>query len=60
LLADEPTGNLDQANSGAIIDLFEAVRQKYGTTIVIVTHDRAIAARSDREIKLKDGKVAGV
>jgi ABC-type lipoprotein export system ATPase subunit len=60
LLADEPTGNLDQANSGAIIDLFEAVRQKYGTTIVIVTHDRAIAARSDREIKLKDGKVASV
>lgn len=57
LLADEPTGNLDQANSGAIIELFEAVRQKYGTTVVIVTHDRNIAARADREISLSDGKV---
>lgn len=57
LLADEPTGNLDQANSGSIIDLFETVREKYGTTVIIVTHDRTIAARADREIKLKDGKV---
>jgi len=58
LLADEPTGNLDQANSRAIIELFEAVRQKYGTTIIIVTHDRNIAARADREIVLNDGKIA--
>jgi ABC-type lipoprotein export system ATPase subunit len=57
LLADEPTGNLDQANSRAIIDLFEAVRKKYGTTVVIVTHDRNIAARADREISLRDGKL---
>lgn len=57
LLADEPTGNLDQANSVAIIDLFEAVRKKFGTTIVIVTHDRNIAARADREIVLNDGKI---
>lgn len=57
LLADEPTGNLDSTNSQAIIELFEAVRKEFGTTIIIVTHDAAIAARADREICLKDGAV---
>ncbi len=55
ILADEPTGNLDQANSAAIIELFQTVRQKYGTTVIIVTHDRNVAAQADREIKLSDG-----
>lgn len=57
LLADEPTGNLDSINSQAIIELFETIRKEFGTTIVIVTHDAAIAARADREIHLKDGAV---
>jgi ABC-type lipoprotein export system ATPase subunit len=57
LLADEPTGNLDRTNGTAIIDLFEEVRQKFGTTILIVTHDKEIAARADREIRLIDGVV---
>ena len=57
LLADEPTGNLDSSNSAAIIELFEKVRDEFGTTIIIVTHDPAIARRADREIKLKDGKI---
>jgi len=57
LLADEPTGNLDSSNSAAIIELFEKVRDEFGTTIIIVTHDPAIAHRADREIKLKDGKI---
>lgn len=57
LLADEPTGNLDSSNSEAIIELFEKVRDEFGTTIIIVTHDPAIARRADREIKLKDGKI---
>lgn len=57
LLADEPTGNLDSANSTAIISLFEKIRQDLGTTIVIVTHDRNIAHRADRIITLRDGVV---
>lgn len=57
LLADEPTGNLDQTNSQAIIELFQQIREKFGTTIVIVTHDPVIASRADREIRLTDGKV---
>lgn len=57
LLADEPTGNLDSTNSHAIIELFEAIRKEFGTTIVIVTHDAAIAARADREIRLRDGAI---
>ena len=58
LLADEPTGNLDSANSTAIIELFEQIRKDYGTTIIVVTHDAAIAARADREIVMKDGVLA--
>lgn len=57
LLADEPTGNLDSVNGTAIIDLFETIRREFGTTIIVVTHDPAIAARADREITLKDGAI---
>ena len=57
LLADEPTGNLDSQNGAAIIELFEEIRKQFGTTIIVVTHDAAIAARADREIRLKDGAI---
>ena len=57
LLADEPTGNLDSENGRAIIELFEKIRDELGTTIVVVTHDDAIAARADREVKMKDGVI---
>ena len=55
LIADEPTGNLDSQNSAAIIDLFKKIRQQFGTTIIIATHDATIAACADRVIILKDG-----
>lgn len=58
LLADEPTGNLDSANGKAIIDLFEKIRDEFGTTIIVVTHDPGVAARADREITLRDGVLA--
>ena len=57
LLADEPTGNLDSHNGAAIIELFEEIRKQFGTTIVVVTHDPGIAARADREVRLKDGVI---
>lgn len=57
IMADEPTGNLDSANSHEIISLFEQIRQEFGTTIVIATHDPEIAARADRTITIKDGVI---
>lgn len=57
LLADEPTGNLDRENAFAIMELFDTVRETYGTTVIVVTHDAELARRADREIKLQDGKV---
>lgn len=56
ILADEPTGNLDSANSRDIISLFQQIRGQYHTTIVIATHDNEIAAQADRVIALKDGR----
>lgn len=57
ILADEPTGNLDSKNGKAIIDLFLKIRKELGTTIIIVTHDAAIANLADREVRLKDGVI---
>lgn len=57
LLADEPTGNLDSANSKAIMKLFKDIRDKFGTTIIIVTHDRDLAKQADRELVIKDGEL---
>lgn len=57
LLADEPTGNLDSKNGTQIIELFESIRKEFGTTVVIVTHDPAIARRADRTISLADGRL---
>lgn len=57
ILADEPTGNLDSANSRDIISLFQQIREQYHTTIIIATHDNEIAAQADRVIALKDGRL---
>ncbi len=56
LLADEPTGNLDGATGQAIIELMFETRARLGTTLVLVTHDAAIADRCDRIVHLADGR----
>jgi lipoprotein-releasing system ATP-binding protein len=57
LLADEPTGNLDSATSLQIHDLFFAINKQRGTTIVVVTHNPALAASMPRVVTLRDGRV---
>jgi putative ABC transport system ATP-binding protein len=57
LLADEPTGNLDGATGGAIIDLMFELRRKRGATLLLITHDRDLAARCDRTVRMHDGRV---
>ncbi|MEY8827428.1 ABC transporter ATP-binding protein [Sedimentitalea sp. XS_ASV28] len=58
LLADEPTGNLDEANGTAIMDLLFGLRDRHGATLVLVTHSSELAARCDRVIRLRDGTIA--
>ena len=58
LFADEPTGNLDAATGAEIIELLFARRAETGATLVIITHDTALAARCDRVVTLADGRIA--
>ncbi|WP_386680324.1 ABC transporter ATP-binding protein [Loktanella sp. R86503] len=57
LLADEPTGNLDETNGAAIIDLLFGLRDRHGATLIMVTHARDLAARCSRVIGLRDGRL---
>ena len=57
LLADEPTGNLDSKNSAEIMELLTAANRELGQTIIMVTHDMAVARRADRVIEVEDGKI---
>jgi putative ABC transport system ATP-binding protein len=57
LLADEPTGNLDEATGAEIIELLFANHRQRRTTLVLVTHDAALAARCDRVVKLRSGRL---
>ena len=57
LFADEPTGNLDTATGHSIIELLFTLRARRRTTLVLITHDRELAARCDRMVRLHDGRV---
>jgi putative ABC transport system ATP-binding protein len=57
LLADEPTGNLDSATGERVLAILERLRAREATTLVLVTHDPALAARADRRIHLRDGRI---
>lgn len=59
LLADEPTGNLDAATGASIIDLMFSLNREEGTTLVLVTHDEAIAERCDRSLRIAGGRLVG-
>jgi putative ABC transport system ATP-binding protein len=58
LLADEPTGNLDAATGHLVMDLLFGLRETHGTTLLLITHDPALAARCGRQIRIADGRVA--
>ena len=60
LIADEPTGNLDEATGAEIIDLLFAGHQLRGATLVLVTHDPALAVRCDRIVRLRSGRIETV
>ena len=57
ILADEPTGNLDQKNSREIIKLFRELNEKYGQTILLITHDEKIAEHAERILVIEDGQI---
>jgi putative ABC transport system ATP-binding protein len=57
LLADEPTGNLDQATGRKVVDLMLQLRERHGTTLVLITHDPALAQRCDRIVEMADGRI---
>lgn len=57
LIADEPTGNLDGTTGAAIMDLLFDLRHRFGTTLLLVTHDTSLAQRCDRIVRVRDGQV---
>ena len=57
ILADEPTGNLDRATGERIVDLLFSLNRDAATTLILVTHDEQLAARCQRRLRLRDGKL---
>jgi lipoprotein-releasing system ATP-binding protein len=57
ILADEPTGNLDTANSSSVYELFREINEEQGTGLLIVTHDRNVADMTDRILEVRDGEL---
>src|SRR5256885_1265346 len=60
VLADEPSGNLDHANSDRLHDVFFRLAREYETAVVVVTHNRQLAGRADRIMMLEDGRLVAV
>jgi ABC-type lipoprotein export system ATPase subunit len=57
LLCDEPTGHLDSDTAARVLDLLEALRERFGFALAIATHDRGVASRCDRQVHLADGRI---
>lgn len=58
LLADEPTGSLDSQSGGEVMDLLQRLNKEHSTTVVVVTHDEAVAARGKRVVRMLDGQIS--
>ena len=58
MLADEPTGNLDSTTGAEIVDLLTRLSEEHRQTVVLVTHDLDVAAKAQRVVRMKDGKVS--
>ena len=58
ILADEPTGNLDTANSHDVIGLLKMLSRQYQQTLIVITHDNDIAQMADRIVQIEDGKIS--
>ena len=59
LLADEPTGNLDSYNSRMVLDMLHQLNEKYGQTIVMITHNPEVGTKANRTVEMRDGRVLG-
>jgi putative ABC transport system ATP-binding protein len=59
LLADEPTGSLDSENAAAVLEVLSDLNERYGQTIVMITHDPEAAARCRRTVRMRDGRIHG-
>jgi putative ABC transport system ATP-binding protein len=57
ILADEPTGNLDRTTGAAVMDLLFDLRARMGTTLLLITHDPALAERCERQLRIEDGRI---
>jgi putative ABC transport system ATP-binding protein len=58
LLADEPTGNLDSESGQQVLDLFDQLHQQQGLTVIVITHGAEVAARAERVVTIRDGRLA--
>ena len=57
VIADEPTGNLDSETTNNVCNNFREINRRFGTTFIVVTHDRTVAAKTDRIIEIRDGRI---